>query len=512
VKKIFRVLFSRFTVVSLLILFQLQIILISAFRFTEYFIYYYLFATLLSLGLTMRIVSRKEAAEYKIAWMATVLLIPVFGGMLYLIFSGNKLSAHKKKKMARINESMKNTLTTDTSHESLFEQDSDAGFQSRYILSGAFSPPFVNTEVEYFPLGDELFPAMLRELEMAEKYIYLEYFIIEEGKMWNSILDVLEKKAREGLDIRIIYDDMGTIMLLPGDYAEKLRAEGIRCHVFNRFVPVLSARLNNRNHRKIGIIDGKVAITGGINLADEYINEKERFGHWKDNAVLLRGDAAWSMTVMFLTMWDYLEESGGAAKSYEHYRPVDFGITRPQASGVVQPYTDNPLDNEAVGETIYLNMINRAKRYVYITTPYLIIDELMENALCTAAKCGIDVRIITPGIGDKKIVFETTKSYYENLIRSGVKIYEYTPGFIHAKTFICDDEYATVGTVNLDFRSLYLHFECGVWMYRCRVITDIKRDFEDTMKKSAPVRWEDCHPNLIRRLFRAIMALLAPMM
>ncbi len=513
VKKLFRILFSRITIVSLLILFQLQLILISAFRFTDYFVYYYLFATLLSLLLTLRIVSRKDAAEYKIAWMATVLLIPVFGGMLYLIFSGNKLSVRKKKKMARINESMKNTLSGDPCRdETLFAGDTSAAFQSRYITSCAFSPPFDNTEVKYFALGDSLFPTMLQELEKAKKYIYLEYFIIEEGRMWNSILDVLERKAKEGVDVRIIYDDMGTIMLLPGDYSQKLRAKGIRCHVFNRFVPVLSGHLNNRNHRKIGIIDGKVAFTGGINLADEYINEKERFGHWKDNAVMLRGDAAWSLTVMFLTMWDYLEEAGGAAVSYEHYRPDNYGQPHPEASGIVQPYTDSPLDSEAVGETIYLNMIHRAKRYVYITTPYLIIDELMENALCTAAKCGIDVRIITPGIGDKKIVFETTKSYYENLIRNGVKIYEYTPGFLHAKTFLCDDEYATVGTVNLDFRSLYLHFECGVWMYRCRAIAEIKQDFLETLEKSAPVREEDCHPNLIRRLFRAVMALLSPMM
>lgn len=513
VKKILRVLFSRVAVVSVLILIQLQIVLTSAIRFTEYFVYYYLFATVLSVILTLRIVSRKDAAEYKIAWMATVLLIPVFGGMLYLIFSGNKLSRRKKKKMARISASMKNTLAVDAEVcEALFGEDENAAFQSRYIRSGAFSPPFVHTETTYFPLGEAFLSAFLEELEKAEKYIYLEYFIIEEGQMWNSILAVLERKAAQGLDVRVIYDDMGTIMLLSGDYAEKLRRKGIRCHVFNRFVPVLSGHLNNRNHRKIGIVDGNVAFTGGINLADEYINAKERFGHWKDNAVMLKGDAAWSMTVMFLTMWDYLEETGGASTSYEHYRPADFGSHRPQATGVVQPYTDSPLDNEPVGETIYLNMIHRASRYVYITTPYLIIDSLMENALCTAAKCGIDVRIITPGIGDKKIVHETTKSYYENLIRNGVKIYEYTPGFIHAKTFVCDDEYATVGTVNLDFRSLYLHFECGVWMYRCSVIADIKRDFEETMKKSALIRLEDCHPNLMRRLFRAIMALISPMM
>lgn len=356
-----------------------------------------------------------------------------------------------------------------------------------------------------------MFPAFLEELKKAERYIFLEYFIIAEGKMWNAVTDILRQKAGEGVDVRVIYDDMGCIMLLPQNYARKLNAMGIRCQVFNRFIPVLSARLNNRDHRKIGIIDGKVAFTGGVNFADEYINEYERFGHWKDNAVMLRGDAAWSMTVMFLTMWDYLDTHGESVQSYAHYRPQE-PVKDENASGWVQPYTDTPLDSEAVGETIYLNMIHRAERYIWITTPYLIIDELLENALCTAAKCGIDVRIITPGIGDKFMVYEATKSYYRHLIQSGVKIYEYTPGFIHAKTFLCDDRYATVGTVNLDFRSLYLHFECGVWMYQSDVIADIKEDYQRTLEKCRLVREEDCHNNFLRGLFRAILALLAPMM
>ncbi len=512
-KKILRIIFSRVTVVSVLILVQLLILLVAALRFTEYFVYYYLASTVAAVVLTLRIVNRKDAAEYKIAWMATVLLIPVFGGLLYLIFSGNRLSEWKKKKMAKITLSMQNTLSFDSvAAQQVAADDPSAGFQSRYIHDAAGCPVFCNTDVQYFPLGEEMFAVLLEELEKAERYIFLEYFIIEEGKMWNSILDVLERKAAAGVDVRVIYDDMGCIMLLPDDYARQLRERGIRCHVFNRFVPVLSARLNNRNHRKIGVIDGKIAFTGGVNLADEYINEKKRFGHWKDNAVMLGGDAAWSMTVMFLTMWDYLDASGAAAVSYDHYRPADFGTRQTDTVGWVQPYTDNPLDDEPVGETIYLNMINRAQKYVYITTPYLIIDELMEKALCTAAQCGIDVRIITPGIGDKKAVYETTKSYYANLIRHGVKIYEYTPGFIHAKTFICDDQYATVGTVNLDFRSLYLHFECGVWMYKCPVIEKIKDDFLKTMQKSCQITSEDCRQRWWRQMFRAVMALLAPMM
>ena len=500
-KKFLKLLFSRITIVSALILFQLFLLFVAAVRFTEYFVFYYLVSMILAISLTLTIVNRKDGAEYKIAWLVTVLLIPVFGGLLYLIFSGNRLSERKKRKMARINEAMENTFALDESPVNALSAESpSAGFQSRYIVNTAVCPPFQNTETTYFPLGDDMFPAFLEELERAEKYIFLEYFIIGEGRMWSSILEILKRKAAAGVDVRLIYDDMGCIMLLPRKYAEQLRKWGIRCHVFNRFIPVLSARLNNRDHRKIGIIDGKVAFTGGVNLADEYINEKQRFGHWKDNAVMLRGDAAWSMTVMFLAMWDYLDESGAAARSYEHYRPENYGTPVPAASGWVQPYTDNPLDNEPVGQTIYLNMINRAERYVYIMTPYLIIDGQLESALCNAARCGVDVRIITPGIGDKFIVYETTKSYYENLIRHGVRIYEYTPGFLHAKTFICDDQYATVGTVNLDFRSLYLHFECGAWMYRTPVIEDIKR-----------VLLEDCKKSFARELFRAIMALIAPM-
>jgi len=513
VKKILKIVFSRITVVALLILFQLVLLFLSAFQFTEYFIVYYLVSAVIAVTLTLRIVNRKDAAEYKIAWLTTVLMIPVFGGLLYIVFSGNRLTEHKKKKMIRINEIMWNTLRPYAKENVQLEKENpQAGIHSRYITEYAGCPAFRNTEVRFFSCGEEMFPVFLEELEKAEKYIFLEYFIIEEGKMWNAVLDVLTRKVKQGVDVRVIYDDMGCIMHLPGNYAAKLRERGIRCYVFNPFIPVLSARLNNRNHRKIGVIDGKTAFTGGINLADEYINEKEMFGYWKDCAVLLRGDAAWSMTVMFLTMWDYLDTSGAAAETYTHYRPETFGQCSGAASGWVQPYTDNPLDNEAVGKTIYLNLISRAKSYVYITTPYLIIDELLENALCTAAKSGIDVRIVTPGIPDKKVVYEMTRSYYANLIKSGVRIYEYTPGFIHAKMFISDDEYATVGTVNLDFRSLYLHFECGVWMYGCSAVQDIKQDYLRTLEESKEVLEPDCCRSWGRRLFRELLTLISPMM
>ncbi len=512
-KRFLKLLFSRIVVVSLLILLQLFLLLVAALRFTEYFVFYYLFSLIVSFALTLKIVNRKDIAEYKIAWIVTVLLIPVFGSALYLIFSGNRLTEHTKEKMSDITGAMKNTLPENRDVlDAMTAENRDAGYQSRYIADIAHCPPFDNTDVSYFPLGEDMFPVLLEELEKAERYIFLEYFIIAEGQMWDAVLEVLTRKAAAGVDVRVIYDDMGCIMRLPSQYPKKLAERGIRCHVFNRFIPVLSARLNNRNHRKIGVIDGKVAFTGGINLADEYINAEVRFGHWKDNAVMLKGDAAWSMTVMFLTMWDYLDQSGKVAETYDHYRPTDARLKDRSPAGYVQPYTDNPLDNEPVGKTIYLNMINRAQKYVYITTPYLIIDDLLETALCNAAKCGVDVRIITPAIADKFFVHETTKSYYRHLIENGVKVYEYTPGFIHAKTFVCDDTFATVGTVNLDFRSLYLHFECGVWMYGVSAIEHIKADYMRTVEISRQITRADCTGGFWRGLLREIMALIAPMM
>ena len=300
-------------------------------------------------------------------------------------------------------------------------------------------------------------------------------------------------------------------MTLNRKFAGKLEKEGIRCRVFHRFVPVLNARQNNRDHRKICVIDGKTAFTGGINLADEYINRVERFGYWKDNAVMVRGKAAWSFTVMFLTMWDYLCGTAPEKRGdYSVYAPnLEQGQSR-KTSGIVQPYTDSPLDDEAVGENIYLGILAAAQEYVWITTPYLIIDERMEQALCTAVRSGIDVRIITPGIPDKKVISETTKSFYPNLLAHGVKIYEYTPGFIHAKTFLCDDRFATVGSVNLDYRSLYLHFECGVWMSGTACIADIKADFEEMFRVSRVA--EEEKNSLVRRLFRAVLELLAPLL
>ena len=333
--------------------------------------------------------------------------------------------------------------------------------------------------------------------------------------MWGTILKILERKAQEGLDVRIIYDDVGCVNTLPARFYKELRERGIKCQVFNPFRPIISVVLNNRDHRKIMVIDGHTGFTGGINLADEYINRKQRFGHWKDTGIMLHGEAVWNFTMMFLKMWSVVSGSVDdlTPAALEKYKTDIWHKEAFEEDGFVQPYGDSPLDEETVGENIYLHMINRAQRYVYIFTPYLIIDEEMMTALCLAAKSGIDVRIVTPGIPDKRLVFLLSRSYYEQLIEAGVHIYEYTPGFLHAKCFVCDDQVATVGTVNLDYRSLYMHFECGVWMYRSSAVWQVLDDVKETIAKSREITLVDCRSQRqIIRLFQSLLRLFAPML
>lgn len=509
-KKLHR--FNRLYVVGLMILLQFFFIFAIILEFEEYFTIYYAVSLALELGFVLRIINSNQTMAYKLAWIVVILLLPVFGVAVYIIFCGNRISETNRATMSSITTITESAADrNDDVLEALGSADRDAARQSSYIRKTALCPPYRDTETTYFESGEAMFEPMLRELETAKRYIFLEYFIIDYGEMWDKIHDILRRKIVEGVDVRVIYDDMGCITTLDKKFAKTLEAEGIKCRVFHKFVPILSAHQNNRDHRKICVIDGVCAFTGGINLADEYINTVERFGYWKDTAVMLKGSAAWSFTVMFLTMWDYLAmRKRKPDEHYDDYRPSPEEYENYSGKGFVQPYTDNPLDGEPVGENVYIGLIGAARDYVWIMTPYLIIDEPMEQALCRAAKSGVDVRIITPGVPDKKIVFENTKSYYPNLIANGVKIYEFAPGFLHAKTFLCDDRYATVGSVNLDYRSLYLHFECGVWMYEPDCLAYIKRDFELTFRRSTRVTEEKC--SLVRRLFRGVLELLAPIM
>ena len=510
-KKLKKLIFSRVFVVGVLILMQLLMILSMTIEFTKYFIVYYAVMFVLAFVFVLKIINTNQNMAYKLAWIVVVFIFPAFGVALYMIFSGNRLSNRSIKKM-RFMEGISSAVLGKGENvvAELAEDDKNAEKQAKYIRNVAKYPPYRNGRLDYFKTGEEAFVVMLEELEKAEKYIFIEYFIISEGKMWNKIHDILKKKVRDGVDVRVIYDDIGCIMTLKRDFAAQLEAEGIKCRVFHRFVPVLSSRQNNRDHRKICVIDGKVAFTGGINIADEYINTIVKYGYWKDNAIVTDGEAAWSFTVMFLSMWEYLcHTPPSEAGNYDKFKPDNLSAVRDN-DGFIQPYSDDPLDFDPVGENVYLGMISAAHDYIWITTPYLIIDEQMEQTLITAVKSGVDVKIVTPGIPDKKIVNETTKSYYPNLIRNGVKIYEYQPGFIHAKTFLCDDKYATVGSINLDYRSLYLHFECGVWMYKTSCIKDIKDDFIGIFAESKEAEETEC--GFIRQMFRGVMELLAPLL
>ena len=507
-RKILRFITQRVVLTALLIVLQALLLFGIIWKLNNYFVYFYAASVLLSLLLTLRIINNKSNPAFKIAWLIPILLFPVLGGLVYLVFGSDRTGKYIRNKMGRIEKEMQDGISKANERSGIEKMPPDVVNQSHYISNSAHCPPYKNTTVEYLPMGEVKFERMVQELKKAKRYIFMEYFIIQEGTMWNTILDVLEEKAKEGVDVRVIYDDMGCILTLPTGYEKTLREKGIQCQIFNPFIPILSSHFNTRDHRKICVIDGNVGFTGGINLADEYINGYEKHGHWKDTAILLKGEAVFSLTTMFLSMWDYLIKKEG--EDYAAYYPDSWDEN---AQGIVQPFADNPLDDEAVGETVYLNLINKAKRYVYITTPYLILSNEMVTAMNTAAKSGVDVRIITPHVPDKWYVHAVSRSYYEMLVEAGVKIYEYTPGFVHAKTFVVDDEYAVVGTINLDYRSLYLHFECAAWMYKASCVTDVRNDFLKTQQMSQEITLEECRNiSIPRRLGRSVLRVLAPLM
>ena len=381
-----------------------------------------------------------------------------------------------------------------------------------YIENSGSYPVYGNTNVRYYPLGEEMFEDMKKELEKAKRFIFMEYFIVERGEMWDSILEILERKVSEGVEVRFMYDGMCCLVLLPYSYPKELRAKGLKAKMFAPIRPALSTYQNNRDHRKILVIDGHTAFTGGINLADEYINRKVRFGHWKDTGIMLKGDAVTSFTMMFLQMWNITEREpedyGRYLRDPEFFYPPELSM-----EGFVIPYGDSPLDQETVGELVYLDIINTARSYVHIMTPYLILNYELVQALQFAAKRGVETIIIMPHIPDKVYAFLLAKAHYEELIKAGVQIYEYTPGFVHAKVFTSDDEKAVVGTINMDYRSLYLHFECAAYIYRNEVIQDVERDFRETLAQSQVITLEECrrYP-WYKKLAGRALRLFAPLM
>lgn len=509
-KKINKLLKSRLVLVGVALLLQIIWSIIFLERLSSYSIYINTFFQLLSIGILLYLIRKDESSAYKIAWIIVVMGFPLFGGILYIFIGNKKPSKRLAVRMAMVKGEMSETLSQNQwVLKEIQDQDPMVAGNIRYIGEFGPYPVWKNTKVDYYKLGEYMFEAMLEDLKKAEHYIFLEYFIIEEGIMWNSILEILEQKVKEGVDVRLIYDDVGCVSLLPYEYAEKMEKKGIKCLAFNRFIPVLSLVMNNRDHRKIMIIDGHTAYNGGINLADEYINQKMRFGHWKDTGIRLHGDAVYSFTLMFLEVWNSFRTPD---LDYQIFRPRIWHKEKFESDGYVVPYADTPLDNEELGENVYINILNQAKDYVYIATPYLLISDEMEAALCLAAKRGVDVRILMPGIPDKKTVFFMAKSYYPPLLKAGVQIYEYTPGFVHAKSYVCDDKVATVGTINMDFRSLYLHFECGTLLYDCKAVFDIKKDMEECFLKCHEVMLGDCRQGLLGNMITSILRVLAPLM
>ncbi|MGN1294827.1 MAG: cardiolipin synthase [Bacilli bacterium] len=470
--------------------------------------YFYIAVGITTFVVELRIIASDDNPDYKIPWMVFVLIIPVAGLMLYFIFGSRKL---KPKFIKRLKEVKNLSYCKDNFKllEKIKNENAQAGSQVQLLCNIAEANIFTNTKQTYFSCGEKYFESLLKDLQRAKKFIYLEYFIIEEGKFWNSILDILKEKAKDGLDIKVAYDDIGCMSTLPGNYSKILKSYGIEATPFSRMKGQADNEFNNRNHRKILIIDGIIGYTGGINIADEYINYISKYGYWKDIGIRLQGEAVYEFTRLFLIDFG-INIKHTLVTKYDVYPKID----NRQEKGYIVPFGDGPkpLYKHRVGKKIIQSMLSSATKYVYITSPYLIIDNELCVTIENAALRGVDVRIIVPHIPDKKIVFSMTRSFYRRLMSVGVKIYEYEPGFIHAKSFIADDKYALIGTINLDYRSLVHHFENGVWLYDCECIKDLQNDVNDTLSKSIEVTSKMLKTNIFNKFFTAVVRIFAPML
>lgn len=509
IRRIYRLLFGRLAVIFFLLFLQITCFLVILFRFSHLFFYVSLFLRLLSSAVVIAILlSDRILPDVKSAWAIPILLFPLFGGLFYLISDMGSISKHFRKKLYLLQARQKQLLGIAVSCTHSFPKPIER--QVFFLKHAAHFPCYKNTCSRYLSPGESFFSRLLEELKKAEHTIFLEFFIIANGFLWDSVLAILKRKAQQGVDVRIIYDDAGCLCTLPHRYPKELEAYGIRCRIFSPLHPAISRCLNSRDHRKLAIIDGHTAFTGGINLSDEYINLYHIHGHWKDAGLLIHGEAVWSFTAMFLSMWEYL---GGEEKDPEQYLPRTHHPDPFAQDGWYIPFGSDPCGRNSVSAYCLGNILHRAEKYLYLDTPYLIVDNETADALCLAAKSGVDVRIITPGVPDKWYVHMMTRSFYPLLIESGVRIYEYTPGFVHAKCLVCDDTIAVVGSINLDYRSLYQQFECAVWMYQSRTVADVKTDFLETLSHSREITLKDCRsaPWYVR-LLRTILRIFAPLM
>lgn len=498
----FRYFFNLF-----LILIEIAAVIAGVIILSIYVPYFYLAMLATQLIVAVGIVASNDNPDYKIPWLFFVLLIPIIGFMLYFMFYSRKLSKKQQRKIERVKK--ERLIKDDGAELEELKEKSPAAYSQAVILKKLSETHlYRNTDVKYFSLGDELFPAMVQDLERAKSFIFLEYFIIEDGLVWGTILEILKKKVKDGVDVRVVYDDIGCMMTLPGNYFKQLKDLGIKCVSFGKIRGQANNEFNNRSHRKFTIIDGVIAYTGGVNLADEYINRVVRFGHWKDVGVRLEGEAVNELTRLFLV--DYGLNVKKERDDFEKYYRYPSGET----NGYCIPFGDGPkpIFERTVAKIAIMNLLGMAEKYVYITTPYLICDNELASALENTALRGVDIRIITPHIPDKKLVFTMTRSYYQRLMNAGVKIYEYEPGFIHAKTYLADGNTAIVGTINLDYRSLVHHFENGVWLHDLQAVADIERDFLETQKKSIQFESGMLKQSLFQRFVRSLVKIFAPLL
>lgn len=503
------IVFGRATVIAILVLLQAILLLMGFQYFSKYVPYVFGGQMVFSIVIALIIMNRPNNPAMQLPWIMITMITPIVGGLLYLFVETHPGQRILEKRLENLYLETANYIHQDEAvFEKLEKRDMGTANMARYIRKHGNFLVYENTEVTYFPLGEDKFAAMLEEMEKAKQFIFMEYFILEKGYMWDCILEILKRKVKEGVEVRFMYDGTCAFQYLPYGYPKELEKMGIRCKMFSPILPVLSTHYNNRDHRKILVIDGKVGFTGGVNIGDEYINRRVVYGHWKDTAVMLKGAAVEGLTQMFLQLWNVTEKQ----EDYEKYL-AEVPAENIENSGFVLPFGDSPFDRELIGETVYRDILDRAERYVHIMTPYLIIDHEMITSLTYAAKRGVDVKLILPHIPDKKIPFALARSHYPELLKAGVRIFEYTPGFVHAKVFTSDDRKAVVGTINLDYRSLYLHFECGVFLYEAAAIEQIEDDFQKTLGLCQEITEKDRKNwSFLQRVVGKALKVLAPLM
>lgn len=507
-----RAFLTRKSWVAVLSLTQIALTVALGIWLQQYAVYTYMAITAVSLIAVAILLDKDDVNPvYKLMWLLIILLLPPTGTIFYLYWGGRSRHGRKARQYSACSARANQALPDPLSSLALLPGD-DVPFTrcGRYLAQYAYAPVWDNTSCRYYAWGQEFLPDYLEELQKAQQFIFLEYFILQEGKLWDQVLEILKQKAAQGVDVRVLYDGMGSLVKLPKDYDATLRSYGIQCGVFApmRFSPNLSdyTLLNHRDHRKITVIDGNVAFSGGFNLADEYANFTHPHGVWKDTGFMLRGEAVYSYTAAFLATWDYVRHT---VSPVERFRPT----CRDMADCVIQPFVDSPLDQENVSENAYFNILQQAQRYVYVATPYLVVDNEMLTCLRLAAKSGVDVRILTPGIPDKKFVYLVTQSFYHTLLEAGVRIFEYTPGFMHAKMFVSDDKAAIVGSANMDYRSLYLHFENCCAFYGGQMVRTVRKDLEQCMAVSRECTLEEVYRTpLPKRILQIFFRIFAPLM